>query len=176
MLSVGMLWLFLLPLALLSAETLYYENEKLTPITHLGHVELKRCFVEEMCTVTGSLNAFHSLFDGLVVNGDCFLNECVVTETGKIRGKLFAERSVFKGPLELTLQRADFRTSVANDIEVKPYGGEGEQSIILSHGTHILGNVHFESKKGAVYLYSDSKLEGAVIGGKLVRAGCSPTN
>lgn len=176
MLSFDMIWLFLLPLTLLfGAETLYFENEKLTPITHTGHTELMRCFVEERCAVTGSLNAFHSLFDTLIVNGDCCLNECVVTFEGKVRGRLLAQKSVFKGPLELTVQRADFQNAVAQDIEVKPYANEGEQALFLSHGTHIFGNIHFESKRGAVYLYCDSKLDGAVIGGKLVRAGESPT-
>lgn len=177
MLRFKMIWLVLLLFGTLSGGEIFFRSgEKLTPLTHTGHVELSSCYVEEMCKVTGSLNAYHTLFDQLIVNGDCILKECVIGEEAKVRGRLFAKRSVFKGPLELIAQHSDFQTVILQDVQVSPYSKEGEQIVTLSHGSHVNGNIQFASKKGVVYLYSDSRLEGAVIGGRLVRAGESPTS
>lgn len=106
-------------------------------------------------TVYGALNASNTTFDDIKVFGRASIQD------SKINGNLtlLTKWSVLNG------------TSVNNIVVTKSIFAP-TQIICLEKASHVTGNITFESGQGTIYTIGTSKIDGTVIGAKVVQGEC----
>ncbi|MES2273698.1 MAG: hypothetical protein V4487_05865 [Chlamydiota bacterium] len=135
-----------------------------------GLIKLNGTFVQNSIYLVGSLLANHALIGSLEVTGEANLTDTTVQKTGFVTGSIQAVRSTFQNPITLLTQKAVFTASRLEGITFrKDAAFKGKQTLELKQGTIVNGPIVFESGKGEVLLYSDSRVLGPVTGGKIVR-------
>lgn len=106
-------------------------------------------------TVYGALNATNTTFSDVKVFGRASIRD------SKINGNLtlLTRATILNG------------TSVQNITVTKSIFAP-TQIICLQKASHVSGNITFESGKGTVYSIGASKIDGTVIGGKVIDGQC----
>jgi hypothetical protein len=136
-----------------------------------GVLKLNGSTIKNLLEVQGCLIAQAAKLGSLEAMGEVNLTDSVVSQASTITGYLRAQGTTFKGPLTLSLYKAVFTASkIQGAITIqKQEAFKGRQVIELKQGTIVEGPIVFESGKGEVHLYSNSKLYSSIEGGKLIR-------
>lgn len=136
-----------------------------------GVLKLNGSTVKNLLEVQGCLIAQAAKLGSLEAMGEVNLTDSVISQASTVTGYLRAQGTTFRGPLTLSLYKAVFTASkVQGAITIqKQEAFKGKQVIELKQGTIVEGPITFESGKGEVHLYSNSKLYSPLKGGKLIR-------
>ena len=106
-------------------------------------------------TVYGALNATNTSFDDI-----------------KVFGRASIQDSKINGNLTLLTKWSVLNGTSVNNITVTKSIFAPTQILCLEKASHVAGNITFESGKGIIYSIGASKIDGKVIGAKVIEAAC----
>lgn len=121
-------------------------------VSLVGDTHINGTHIEGVFHLVGTLDSLETIYDN------------TVTSVGDIN----ATHSTFNKDLDLNFSKAYFSSSTLRSIIIEiNQGVNSAQELHLNHHTVVNGDIHFKSGHGSVYLASDSKINGEVIGGQL---------
>lgn len=162
------LLILFLPLYLAAAEpTKTVTNQVIQDMKYTGSLETVNVNVEGLLEVVGLLQAKQTRVFELDVQGDAYLDNCIVSGPAIVDGALHANQSVFEDELDVGGPLIILESTVTNEIYMSPPKGGGKQVVKILGGSVVKGNIIFEAKQGEVILPKESKLLGVVVGGEI---------
>lgn len=133
-----------------------------------GMVYVNGTTIEEATVVNGVLTADDAHFFTLNVNGSASLTQCIVNSEANIKGSLKASSSKFESVLDIYSSSTRFINSKTfSNVHIRHIDNP-RQEVYLENHSEIGGDIVFDDGNGVVYISGDSKIDGTVIGGKLI--------
>jgi hypothetical protein len=135
-----------------------------------GTVVLDGTKVLGLVQVNGTLEADEASMEGLQINGQAALKNCLISNDTHINGSLNADNTKFQKDLSVASQKITLRICSVDHLTVRPVEGyNGVQIIDLRSGTKVTGPIVVESGNGEVWLSSNSEVAGDISGAKVIR-------
>lgn len=124
---------------------------------------------EKNITVNGKLLSQKATFQSdLTVNGDVSLQDTIIRGDAQFRGRINAKDSVLNS-VEILSDQSFFNNCQLKNLIIKELPKNNRlQRITLTHNTQITGDIIFNSGHGEVLCDARSKVQGKIIGGKLI--------
>lgn len=133
-----------------------------------GTVTVNGTIVNGQTSVNGLLNATDANFSGIDVNGSASFIQCTVNGISTIKGSLTSSSSKFQNSLDVYSNEIRFiNTKISGDLHI--FHTESKRHIVfLDNFSEVSGNVIFDDNDGEVIVRGGSKVNGQIIGGKIV--------
>lgn len=133
-----------------------------------GMVTVSGTTVEGVTQVNGMLNADDARFASLNVNGSANLTQCTIQQDAEIKGALKASSSTFEKSLTIFSNLTRLTSSKVNAGMQIHHTDNPNQEVYLDSRSEVLGDIVFDDGHGKVFVSSDSKVHGNVIGGTII--------
>ncbi len=152
------------------ASTNQYGQVTLESLNAAGLVKLSGTTISNALHLTGSLITKDADIGSLDIMGEANLTDTTINSSSYVMGSLQATKSNFLQSITLLSQKTLFTSCHLQGITIrKDESYKGKQTIELRQGTIVDGPIHFESGNGEVIISSNSKVFGAVTGGKVIK-------
>ncbi len=133
--------------------------------TDKGQTTLDQVTVENQVIGNGTLHLTKGRIGGFDWKGATTITECHVGKQANFTGPLSLETCTFSGSIIATSTMVHLNAVEVNGNLLIPETGQNEaQTVVLTGGSIIKGNITFASGQGIVKKEGDSKIEGKVIG------------
>jgi hypothetical protein len=141
-----------------------YGKEVLNSIHMNGAITLNGTTVKGNVHVNGGLKATDADIGSIHVNGGAQLHHCIVREETHVNGGLTAISSELN-TVSISTDTLEVDNCSIGSIFIRRVNSPKEQKVYLKNSTHVFGDIHFESGKGALILSKDSTFTGILTGG-----------
>jgi len=137
-------------------------------LTGNGMVTASGTTVKGPAIINGMLKAEDTSFQSLKVNGNTSLIQCTVNEIADVKGGLDASSTKFERTLDIYSTSIRLINSKVNENLHIHHNMNKDQEVYLDNNSEVGGDVIFDDGHGKVYVRGGSKINGNVIGGKIV--------
>lgn len=134
-----------------------------------GTATLNKTVVTGKASINGSLHAQSAKIAYLSVNGTATIKDSIISKSAIINGTIHASQSTFLSDLIIASNTSTLNQSVTKNIYINKSSNNSNQEIFLNDHSIIDGDINFKSGGGIVYLSHGSKINGTVIGGKVIK-------
>jgi len=142
------------------------EKETFDHLTVNGSATLDEVSVQE-AVINGLLRATKCMIKKLKVNGSAHLAKSIIAEDTHIAGSLEADESSFDSLTLISTYSRLIDSQVKAIVVQKTYPTTKVQQIELVNSI-VKGDIRFESGDGEVILKQGARIEGQVIGGRIL--------
>jgi hypothetical protein len=150
----------------------HYGKETLNSLNVKGAVELVSTTITGLVDVNGSLEARNAKIGQLQVYGAVNIRRSTISGTTSVIGHLFAKDTTFTKEISINSLRTTLEGCTIDSILIHSDKAEDRiQRLSLTNKTVVNGNVVFESGLGEINLSADSKINGTVTGGQVIKQG-----
>lgn len=147
-----------------------YNKETVESIQVNGVAILDGTKVLKEILVNGRLQATESTLNTVQVQGLVELKNCLVSGETNINGSLIADKTNFSEKLSVASKKITLTDCSASQIVIKEIAFfSGTQIVELRGDSCIKGSITVESGKGEVWLFSNSRVLGEVIGAQVIQ-------
>ena len=143
-----------------------FKKKTFSSLTVHGNADLDEVTVEKQLLVNGNLEAESCNFVDVKVAGNVDLEHVVLTGTLDVTGTLEVEDSKLKNVLVASDNEIEFEDSEIDALVLKK--SKGKELKVELENSKVVRKVQFEGENGVVVLKGNSKVEGDVVGGKLM--------
>jgi hypothetical protein len=130
-----------------------------------GQTTLNQVTVENKVIGTGTLHLTKGRIGGLEWDGATTATECRVAEDAIFTGPLNLDSCIFKENVTATSTMIHLNdVQINGNLLIPETKGNSAQTVVLTGGSTIKGNVTFASGQGIITKDNDSTIQGKVIG------------
>jgi hypothetical protein len=130
----------------------------------------KNLIIKEMMVVNGQLQASGATFESqLRTNGKSTFTECTLLGSSHFSGNLKAADSHFLSDIILVANESTFLNCQINNVVVRSLPYVKSQTVYLSAGSVVTGDIIFEAGRGEVHMDKLSQVKGTIKGGKIIQ-------
>jgi cytoskeletal protein CcmA (bactofilin family) len=140
-------------------------------LTIRGNTTLNNLTVTKPADVKGNLTVSSAKLDQLTLSGNLNATNTTFSITS-VKGAANIQDSKINGLLTLATNLAILNGTTTKDINVVQNQSSKPQVLCLQKATVVQGNISFASNRGMIYSIGASKIEGKVIGAKVVQGAC----
>lgn len=134
-----------------------------------GLLDVKGSHINGDTSFSGALDAKNGVFRKIDGNGMAKFEDSSIQEESKFKGSISSKNTKFEKNIHIYSNTASFDNSTAKQSVVfHKLKTDKRQRLFLRNGSVVSGEVNFRSGNGEVVLEKGSKVEGKVVGGKIV--------
>jgi hypothetical protein len=148
-----------------------FGTETLNDIHLNGFVTLSGTTIINDMIINGGVEATNAHIGKVNVTGSVFLKNSSIKGISHINGGLEADNTVFSGNLIVETTNIKLVKCTTQSIQIQSSGGfYGIQTLYLERGCVIKGSITFDSGQGQIIMDKESKIEGKIFGGEIVKS------
>lgn len=139
----------------------------ISDVNVLGNLYTNNTAIQNSLKVIGVATLSGGSVANANIDGDGHFSSVVMKGLTQLTGKLDATTTTFKGELKIDSPDITLKNTVAQNIDVTDMTNPVDD--LYLDGSHVNGNITFDSGKGEVFVKDGTVISGSVIGGKIIR-------